>query len=54
MLVAGSEVARDRWTLLPQFTFLEAVDPKLMIVNPIGLLITSCRTGQSQRSARRW
>ena len=42
-MVAGAEVGRDRWTLSLQFTFLETVDPELMIVNPMGLLITYLR-----------
>ena len=42
-LVNGAEVSRDRWTLSLQFTFLETVDPELMIVNPMGLLITYLR-----------
>ena len=42
-LVAGSEVARDRWTLSLQFTFLPTVDPELMIVNPMGIIITYLR-----------
>ena len=42
-LVAGSEVGRDRWTLSLQFTFVETVDPELMIVNPMGILITYVR-----------
>ena len=39
----GAEVGRDRWTLSLQFTFLETVDPELMIVNPMGILITYLR-----------
>ena len=35
-LVGGAEVGRDRWTLSLQFTFIETVEPELMIVNPIG------------------
>ena len=42
-LVNGADVGRDRWTLSLQFTFLETVDPELMIVNPMGLLITYLR-----------
>ena len=42
-LVNGAEVGRDRWTLSLQFTFVETVDPELMIVNPMGLLITYVR-----------
>ena len=42
-LVNGAEVSRDRWTLSLQFTFLETVDPELMIVNPMGILITYLR-----------
>ena len=42
-LVGGAEVGRDRWTLALQFTFLEAVDPELMIVNPMGIIITYLR-----------
>ena len=42
-LVNGAEVSRDRWTLSLQFTFLETVDPELMIVNPMGILITYFR-----------
>ena len=36
----GADVGRDRWTLSRQFTLLETVDPELMIVNPMGILIT--------------
>ena len=39
----GAVVGRDRWTLSLQFTFFETVDPELMIVNPMGLLITYVR-----------
>ena len=42
-LVNGAEVSRDRWTLSLQFTFIETVDPELMIVNPMGILITYMR-----------
>ena len=42
-LVNGAEVGRDRWTLSLQFTFLDTVDPELMIVNPMGILITYVR-----------
>ena len=42
-LVNGAEVGRDRWTLSLQFTFLDTVDPELMIVNPMGILITYLR-----------
>ena len=42
-LVNGAEVGRDRWTLSLQFTFVETVDPELMIVNPMGILITYLR-----------
>ena len=37
---SGSEVGRDRWTLALQFTFVDTVDPELMIVNPMGTIIT--------------
>ena len=40
---SGSEVGRDRWTLALQFTFLDTVDPELMIVNPMGIIITYVR-----------
>ena len=40
---AGSEVSRARWTRSLQFTFLETVGPELMIVNPMGMLITYVR-----------
>ena len=36
-------MSRARWTRSLQFTFLEAVDPELMIVNPMGMLITYVR-----------
>ena len=39
----AADVGRDRWTLSLQFGFLETVDPELMIVNPMGLLITYLR-----------
>ena len=42
-LVNGAEVGRDLWTLSLQCTFLETVDPELMIVNPMGILITYLR-----------
>ena len=50
-LVGGAEVGRDRWTLSLQFTFLETVEPELMIVNPMGLLITYLR-GDSRAGDR--
>ena len=42
-LAGGAEVGRDRWTLSLQFSFLETVDPELMIVNPMGIIITYLR-----------
>ena len=42
-LVGGAEVGRDRWTLSLQFTFIDVVQPELMIVNPMGLIITYLR-----------
>ena len=39
----GTEVGRDHWTLSLQFTFIETVDPELMIVHPMGILITYVR-----------
>ena len=42
-LVGGAEVGRDRWTLSLQFTFIETVEPELMIVNPMGIIITYLR-----------
>ena len=42
-LVNGGEVARERWTLSLQFMFLDAVEPELMIVNPMGIIITYMR-----------
>ena len=42
-LVGGAEVGRDRWTRSLQFTFIETVEPELMIVNPMGLIITYLR-----------
>ena len=36
-------VARDRWTLSLQFTFIDTVAPELMIVNPMGIIITYLR-----------
>ena len=42
-MVNGGEVSRERWTLSLQFMFLEAVDPELMIVNPMGIIITYMR-----------
>ena len=42
-LVGGAEVSRDRWTLSLQFTFIETVEPELMIVNPLGIIITYLR-----------
>ena len=46
-LVAGAEVARERWTLSLQFLFLPTVDPELMIVNPMGIIITYLRGDQA-------
>ena len=43
----GAEVGLDRWALSLQFTFLETVDPELMIVNPMGILITYLRGGRA-------
>ena len=42
-LVGGAEVGRDRWTLSLQFTFIDIVEPELMIVNPMGIIITYLR-----------
>ena len=42
----GAEVARDRWTVSMQFTFLDTVDPELMIVNPMGIIVTFLRADQ--------
>ena len=42
-LVGGAEVSRDRWTISLQFTFIETVEPELMIVNPMGIIITYLR-----------
>ena len=42
-MVNGGEVARERWTLSLQFMFLDAVEPELMIVNPMGIIITYMR-----------
>ena len=42
----GVEVARDRWTVSLQFTFLDTIDPELMIVNPMGIIVTYLRADQ--------
>ena len=42
-LVSGADVGRDRWTLSLHVTFFETVDPELMIVHPMGILITYVR-----------
>ena len=42
-LVGGAEVGRDRWTLSLQFIFLPTVEPELMIVNPMGIIVTYLR-----------
>ena len=42
----GVEVARDRWTVSLQFTFLDTIDPELMIVNPMGIIVTFLRADQ--------
>ena len=46
-LVNGGEVARERWSLSLQFMFLEGVDPELMIVNPMGIIITYLRADRA-------
>ena len=40
---SGADVGRDRWTRSLHFIFLETVDPELMIVHPMGILITYVR-----------
>ena len=42
-MVNGGAVSRERWSLSLQFMFLEGVDPELMIVNPMGIIITYLR-----------
>ena len=42
-MVNGGEMSRERWTLSLQFMFLDAVEPELMIVNPMGIIITYMR-----------
>ena len=37
------EVGRDRWTLSLQFIFLPAVGHELMVVNPMGIIVTYLR-----------
>ena len=39
----GADVGRDRWTRSLHVTFFETVDPELMIVHPMGILITYVR-----------
>ena len=39
----GADVGRDRWTRSRHVMFLETVDPELMIVHPMGILITYVR-----------
>ena len=46
-LVNGGEVSRERWSLSLQFLFLDAVDPELMIVNPMGIIITYLRADRA-------
>ena len=46
-LVNGGEVSRERWSLSLQFLFLDSVDPELMIVNPMGIIITYLRADRA-------
>ena len=39
----GADVGRDRWTRSLHVTCFETVDPELMIVHPMGILITYVR-----------
>ena len=43
----GADVGRDRWTRSLHVTFFETVDPELMIVHPMGILITYVRGGRA-------
>lgn len=42
----GREVARERWSLSMQFTFLEQVPANLLPVNPMGILVTYIQADQ--------
>ena len=41
------EAGREPWTVSMQFMFLEAVPTELMIVNPMGIMITYLRGDQA-------
>ena len=42
-LTNGIETTRERWSLSLQFIFMEEVPPELMVVNPMGIIITYMR-----------
>ena len=42
-LANGIETTRERWSLSLQFIFMEQVPPELMVVNPMGIIITYLR-----------
>ena len=42
-LTNGIETTRERWSLSLQFIFMEQVPPELMVVNPMGIIITYLR-----------
>lgn len=42
----GEEVARERWSVSLQFTFLPEVPPDLLPVNPMGILVTYIQADQ--------
>lgn len=42
----GQEVARERWTVSMQFTFLEQVPASMLPINPMGILVTYIQADQ--------
>ena len=46
-LTNGIETTRERWSLSLQFIFMEQVPPELMVVNPMGIIITYMRGDQA-------
>lgn len=46
VLENGEEVARERWTVSLQFTFLEQVPANMLPVNPMGILVTYLQADQ--------
>ena len=46
LLKNGEEVARERWSVSLQFTFLEQVPANMLPVNPMGILVTYIQADQ--------